>query len=143
MIPVGAPNGSKITAYSHLYIMETLSSNKRIIKNTAFLYVRMIFVTVVTLYTSRLVLEVLGVEDYGLYNVVGGIVLLFMMINNALSSGTSRFITYELGRGDSNRMQKTFSASFAIHFFIAIIVLLLSESIGLWYINNILVIPSG
>lgn len=120
-----------------------ITSNKRIAQNTLMLYIRMIFVMAVSLYTSRLVLDILGVEDYGLYSVIGGIVALFAVINGALSSGTSRFITFELGKGNIERLSKTFSASFTIHSLIALIVLLLAETIGLWYVNNILVIPEG
>lgn len=123
--------------------MEQVSSNRRIAKNTLFLYIRMLFVMAVTLYTSRLVLDALGIEDYGLYNVVGGIVSIFAIINGALSSGSSRFITFELGRGDKERLGKTFSASFLIHTVIALIVFVLAETIGLWYVNNILVVPEG
>lgn len=123
--------------------MVELVSNRRIVKNTLLLYVRMIFVMAVGLYTSRLVLDALGVEDYGLYTVVGGIVALFAIINNALSAGTSRFITYELGKGEVERLKNTFSAAFAIHAFIAIVVLVLAETVGLWYVNNILVVPVG
>ncbi|WP_291533170.1 hypothetical protein [Bacteroides sp.] len=123
--------------------MEQASSNRRIAKNTLFLYIRMLFVMAVTLYTSRLVLDALGIEDYGLYNVVGGIVSIFAIINGALSSGSSRFITFELGRGDKERLGKTFSASFLIHTAIALIVFVLAETIGLWYVNNVLVVPEG
>ena len=116
-------------------------SNQRIIKNTAFLYVRMVVVMIISLYTSRLILQTLGVDDYGLYNVVGGIVLLFSLINNALSAGTSRFITFELGRNDKDRLRNTFSAAFFIHLAVAVFVLILTETIGLWYVNNIMVVP--
>jgi O-antigen/teichoic acid export membrane protein len=95
----------------------------------------------ISLYTTRLVLEALGVEDYGLYNIVGGIVLLFSIINQALSSSTSRFLTFELGGGDAEKLRKTFSASFGIHCFIALVVLLLTETVGLWYVNTRLVVP--
>ena len=128
--------------WHHIKILKTLSniSNKRIIKNTAYLYIRMVVVMVMNLYTSRLVLDALGVDDYGLYTVVGGIVLLFAIINNALGSGTSRYITFELGRGDFNRLRNTFSASFQIHLCVALLVFLLAETLGLWYVNTILVV---
>lgn len=118
------------------------SSNKRIIKNTAFLYVRMVVVMLISLYSSRLILQALGVDDYGLYNVVGGIVLLFSIINNALSAGSSRFITFELGKNDKERLNNTFSAAFFIHLLVALVVLILAETIGLWYVNNVMVVPS-
>ena len=118
------------------------SSNIRVFKNTAFLYIRMVVVMVLNIFTSRLVLDALGVDDYGLYTVVGGIVMLFAIINNALSSGTSRFITFELGKGNFERLQNTFSASFIIHLFVAGIVCLLAETIGLWYVNTYLVVAT-
>ncbi len=77
-----------------------MSNNKRIAKNTAFLYLRQLIIMVVAIYTSRVMLDVLGASDYGIYNVVGGIVAMMSFLNGSMSSGTSRFITYELGRGD-------------------------------------------
>lgn len=103
----------------------------------------MIAVLVVSLYTYRLILDILGIEDYGVYNVVGGIVTIFAIVNGALSSGSSRFITYALGQGDELNLRKTFSASFTIHSAMAVIVFILAETIGLWYVNNILVVPDG
>lgn len=102
----------------------------------------MFLVLGVNLYASRLILEALGVDDFGIYNVIGGIVALFSTINGALASGSSRFLTFELGRNNEERLKKTFSVSFAIHFFIAIIVLILAETVGLWFVNTQLVIPS-
>jgi O-antigen/teichoic acid export membrane protein len=95
----------------------------------------------VRLYTSRLILQALGFEDFGIYNVVGGIVALFSVINGALSSGAMRFFSFELEGGNSETLRKTFSASFFIHVFIAGIVLLFTETIGLWYVNTHLVVP--
>jgi O-antigen/teichoic acid export membrane protein len=95
----------------------------------------------ISLYTSRLVLEALGVEDFGIYNIVGGIVALFTIIKGALSSCSMRFLSFEMGRGDHEALQKTFSVSFTIHCFIALIILFLLETLGLWYINTILVVP--
>ena len=103
----------------------------------------MIAVLVVSLYTSRLILDILGVEDYGVYNVVSGIVTIFAIVNGALSSGSSRYITFALGQGDDLNLRKTFSASFIIHTAMAVIVFILAETIGLWYVNNILVVPEG
>ena len=118
------------------------SSNKRIAKNTVFLYFRMILVMGVTLFTSRIVLQALGVEDYGLYNAVGSIVVMFSIINNMLSSGTSRFLTFELGIGDKEKLKKTFGASFAMHSAMAILILMLAETVGLWFLNEKMVIPA-
>jgi O-antigen/teichoic acid export membrane protein len=103
----------------------------------------MFLIMAVSLYTSRLILEILGVGDFGLYNVVGGIVSLFAIINGALSAGSSRFITFELGRGDPLLLRKTFSASFMIHALIALFVLVVAETLGLWYVNTLLVVPAG
>lgn len=116
-------------------------NNKRIAKNTALLYVRMLLLLVISLYTSRIILNALGESDYGLYNVVGGIVILFSVVNGVLSSGTSRFLTFDLGRGDSKNLRKTFSAAFAMHAIAAAVVLLLSETVGVWFLNTQLVIP--
>jgi O-antigen/teichoic acid export membrane protein len=100
----------------------------------------MFLIMAISLYSSRLILDILGIEDFGLYNIVGGIVSLFGIINGALSSGSSRFITFELGRGDPILLRKTFSASFIIHVLIALLVFIFAESLGLWYVNTFLVV---
>ncbi len=117
--------------------------NKRIAKNTAFLYLRMILMMGINLFSSRIILQALGVSDYGLYNAVGSIVMMFSIINNMLSSGTSRFLTFELGRKNYEELKKTFGASFILHSCVALIVLILAESIGLWIVNEIMIIPEG
>lgn len=94
----------------------------------------------VSLYTSRVVLDVLGVDDYGVYNVVGGIVVILSFLNGTMSGATSRFISYELGVGDPERLRKTFSAALSVHAYIALIIFVLAETVGLWYVNNELVI---
>lgn len=119
------------------------AGNKRIVKNTVFLYVRMIFVLAVNLVAYRLVLQALGVSDYGIYQVVGGIVTLFALVNGALSAGSSRFITFALGQGDTGSLRRIFSCSFAIHFALALLVFVSLETVGLWYVNNHLVVPDG
>lgn len=122
--------------------MENQSENtKRIAKNTLMLYVRMLFGMLVSLYTSRVVLQALGVEDYGIYNVVGGVVGMLSVLNASMSGATSRFLAFELGRNDSKRLNETFSTALLIHIGIAILVLLLSETFGLWFLNHKLVIP--
>jgi len=118
------------------------SNNKRIAKNTLFLYLRMLIVMPVSIYTSRVVLNTLGVGDYGIYNVVGGIVMTLGVLNGALSSSTSRFLTYELGKKDMDTLKKTFSSSLNLHIITALIVVLLAETIGLWFFYNKLVIPA-
>ena len=122
---------------------EPVVSNKRIAKNTIMLYIRMLLSVVVSLYTSRVVLEVLGVEDYGIYGLVGGVVSMFSFLNASMSGATSRFLTYELGKGDQNRLSDTFSTSMIIHIGIAFIVILLAETVGLWFLCNKLVIPES
>jgi O-antigen/teichoic acid export membrane protein len=116
-------------------------NNKRIAKNTIMLYFRMLFTMAVSLYTSRVVLNTLGVEDFGIYNVVGGIVIMFGFLNNAMAASTQRFLTFEMGKGDLNQINRVFSMSITIHSLIAIIVLILSETVGLWFLNTQLNIP--
>ena len=115
--------------------------NKRIAKNTFLLYVRMLFTMAVSLYTSRVVLNVLGVEDYGLYNVVGGFVAMFSFFNGAMAAATQRYLNFELGRGDASRLHQVFCTSVNIHAIISFLVLLLSETIGLWFVYTYLNIP--
>lgn len=117
-------------------------SNRRIAKNTLILYVRMLFTMVLGLYTSRVVLNTLGITDYGIYNVVGGIITLLGFINNSMSSASSRFLTYELGTGNIERQKKVFGQSLFIHLLIAILVALLGETIGLWFVYEKINIPT-
>ena len=117
------------------------SNNKRIAKNTLLLYGRMIVMMVVNLYASRVILQALGVEDYGIYNVVGGVVAMFSLISGALSSAISRFITFELGKGDITRLKKVFSSSVTIQIILILCIVLLMESAGIWFLNNKMVIP--
>lgn len=116
------------------------ASNKRVAKNTIFLYIRMLAVMLVSLFTVRVVLRTLGAEDYGIYNVVGGVVTLMVFLNSALGASTSRYLTYELGRGDKKKLSDTFSASLTLHIIVALIVAILAETIGLWFFYNKLVI---
>ena len=117
-------------------------NNKRIAKNTLLLYVRMLFMRAVSLYTSRVILSALGVEDYGIQNVVGGVVAMFGFLNAAMASSTQRFITFALGKGDSDRLQTVFSTTLQIHTLIAFIIFLLGETIGLWFLYNKMQIPA-
>lgn len=114
---------------------------KRIAKNTVFLYARLILVFGVTLYTSRVVIDKLGVDDYGLFNVVFSVIGLLSFLNGTLSSGTSRFITFDLGRKDKERLKYTFSTALCTHLLLAGIILLLGETIGVWYVHNVMVCP--
>ena len=122
---------------------QTSDNNKRIAKNTIMLYLRMFLTMVVGLYTSRVVLQTLGVEDFGIYGVVGGVVGMLGFLNSAMSGATSRFLTFELGRGDQVRLQKTFSSAMIVHMIIAVFVFVVAETVGLWYVMNKLVIPEG
>ena len=119
------------------------SSNKTIAKNTLFLYVRMLFSMLVGLYTSRVVLQVLGVEDYGVYSVVGGVVGMLGFLNSTMSGATSRFLTFELGRGDARRLSITFNSALVVHIGIALLVFIVAETVGLWFVCNKIVIPEG
>lgn len=123
--------------------MPDISSNKRITKNTLALYLRMIFYTLVGLYSSRIVLEVLGVEDYGIYGVVGGVVAMMGFLNATMSGATSRFITFELGKCNIVRLQETFSSAMIVHGIIAVIVFVVCETVGLWFLNTKMVIPTS
>lgn len=117
------------------------TGNSRIARNTGVLYVRMLLIMAVNLYMSRVVLDVLGVEDYGIYNVVGGIVMMFSFMNGAMVAASQRFITYELGTGTLLRRRKVFSISVCIHALIAGLIFLLAETIGIWFLNEQLNIP--
>lgn len=106
------------------------------------LYVRMVFIMLVSLYTSRIVLNTLGVVDYGIYNVVGGVVAMLVTLNGALTGTSSRFITYAIGKGDFTQLRKTFNSCVTIHLIISGVILLITETAGLWFVMNKLVIPS-
>lgn len=118
------------------------ASNKRIAKNTLFLFFRTILIMAITLYTSRVILNVLGVEDYGTYNVIGGFVAMFSVISHALSSAISRFITFELGKGNQEKLSIIFSTSVNIQIGIAFFLLLVGEVFGVWFLNYKMNIPS-
>ena len=121
--------------------MDNTENNKRIAKNTLLLYFRMLLIMAVSLYTSRVVLATLGIEDFGIYNVIGGVVAMFAIISGTLSAAVSRFITVELGRNDFEQLKKVFSTSVTIHIFLAIIIFFIAEIGGIWFIHNKLVIP--
>lgn len=105
---------------------------KRIAKNTIFLYVRMIITMLITLYTSRVILNVLGVEDYGVYNIIAGIVVLLAFLQTAMTNASQRYITYELGKGELESVKKVFSMSMTTHITISLLIFFLAETIGLW-----------
>lgn len=120
-----------------------MANNKRIAKNTMFLYFRMMQIMGVTLYTSRIVLKTLGIEDFGIYNVVGGIVTMFTFLNGSLGAATSRYITFELGKKNYERLNQVFNVAFLIHILIGVLVILLAETIGLWFFYEKMTIPEN
>ena len=123
--------------------MQTSDKTHRIAKNTIILYIRMIVMIFIGLFTSRVILNTLGVENYGIYNVVGGIVAMFGIITSSLSSSISRFITIELGTNNIERLKKIFSTSVTVQLIISIIIVILIEIVGLWFLYNKINIPAG
>lgn len=117
------------------------ADNKKIAKNSLYMYIRMFFQLLIGFYTSRIILQVLGVSDYGIYNVVGGIVDLFIFLNTAMTQATQRFLSYTLGEGDRIKLQRTFSMCLNVHYIIAGVIVLLCETVGLWLLYYKLVIP--
>lgn len=118
------------------------SNNKRIAKNTVLLYIRSFIVMIVALYTSRVILKALGVEDYGLFNVIGGVVGLFAFLRSSMTKSTQRFLNFEMAN-PNGRLKETFRVSLTIHVIIALIAFVLAETIGLWFLNTYLQIPPG
>ena len=118
-------------------------NTKRIARNTAMLYVRMLLLMGVTFYTSRIVLNALGVEDYGIYNVVGGVVIFLSFLNNTLAMSTQRFLNYEMGNAGGGNLEKVFSYALTGHYIVAGVFLFLAETIGLWFVYNQLIIPEN
>ena len=122
--------------------MESKSvNNKRIAENTLLLYVRMLFSMIVSLYTSRVVLNALGVEDFGIYNVVGGIVSMLSLLSNMMATATQRFLTYSIGKENDIELKNLFSVCLFLHIVFAVLIVVLGETIGLWFLNTHLVIP--
>lgn len=122
--------------------MVSTADNKRIAKNTIFLYFRMMVTMIISLYTSRVILQVLGVNDYGIYQSVGGIVGFLSFLNSALSSGSSRFITFGLGEGNTTKLKSVFNTTLTGHIILAIVIVVLAETIGGWFLHHKLIIPS-
>jgi O-antigen/teichoic acid export membrane protein len=117
-------------------------NSKRIAKNTLLLYLRLFVVVIVSLYTSRIVLNILGVVDYGIYNVVGGIVLMLAFLNNSMAAGIQRFLSFELGRGNEENLKHVFRTALSIQLVLAGLIIVLSETVGLWFLNNKMTIPA-
>ena len=118
-------------------------STSRIARNTLFLYFRQILIMAVALYTVRAVLAALGAEDYGIYNVVAGVTVMFTFVNNAMASGTQRFLNFFLGKNDMERTNQVYSASLLIHFVVALMFVIVAESAGRWFVGRKLNIPDG
>lgn len=121
---------------------QTSDNNKRIAKNTLLLYVRMLFTMAVSLFTSRVILNTLGVEDYGINNVVGGIVTMFSVLSGSLSSSISRFITFELGKGNIERLKTIFSTGINIQLGMSVLIIIIAEAVGIWFLNTKMNIPT-
>lgn len=119
------------------------SPNRRIAKNTIYLYFRTAITMLIALYTSRIVLKELGVSDFGIYNVIGGTVAMLTALSATLSGATQRFITYAIGKGDSEYLKRIFTVSLRIHFLLAVVLLILAETAGLWFVNYKMNIPNG
>lgn len=117
-------------------------SNRKIAQNTLLLYFRMIIVIIIGLYTSRIILRTLGVNDFGIYNVVGGIVAMLAFLNAAMVSSTQRYISFEIGTGNLDKLKKIFCTSVQIHITLAFIIFIIAETLGLWFINSYLNISS-
>ena len=117
------------------------ANNKRIAKNTLMLYIRMLLIMGVSLYTSRVILKTLGVEDFGIYNVVAGVITMLSFLTGSLGGASSRFITYALGKNDVENVKQVFSSILYLHVALAILVFIVGETIGLWFVYNKLVIP--
>lgn len=117
------------------------TNNRTIAKNTIFLYFKMLFTMAVSLYTSRVILDVLGIDDYGIYQAVGGVVAMLCFVNGALAVGSSRFLTFELGTGNYDKLKRTFSSLLTVHILLAIIIAIVAETLGLWFVHHKLVIP--
>jgi len=117
-------------------------NNKRIAKNTMLLYFRMLLTMVVGLYTSRVILRNLGVENFGIYNAVGGVVSMFAVVSGSLTTAVSRFLTFELGKGDLKKLKEVFCSSVTIQLLLSAVVVVLAESVGVWFLNHKMTIPA-
>lgn len=121
--------------------MSEISNTKRIARNTLLLYFRQILIMAVSLYTVRVVLNVLGAEDYGIYNVVAGVVTMFGFLSGAMATASQRYFSFDLGKGDTENLKKTFSVTLTIYALLALLIVILAETVGLWFVYNKLVIP--
>lgn len=123
--------------------MSNSEANKRMTKNTLLLYGRMFYGLAISLYTSRVILEALGFVDYGLYNAIGSVVMMFVFLRSAMGNSVHRHITFAIGKGDTDRIQNVFSMSMMIHIGLSLAIIVLSETLGLWFLNTQINIPEG
>ena len=121
--------------------MDNIENNRRIAKNATFLFFRMFLILGVSLYSTRIVLEALGFEDYGIYNVVGGVIFMMTFLTSSLSSATQRFLSFELGKKDYLQLNKVFSMSINIHIILAVFIFVLAETLGIWFLDSKMNIP--
>lgn len=128
---------------SVIYCMSEIADKKRLAKNTIYLYIRTLVIMLITLYTSRVVLQKLGVTDFGIYNVIGGLVIMFSFISNAMSTATQRFLSYALGKKEEFEVRRIFSMSLMIYYAIAIIIVFLADTIGLYFLTTQMNFPSN
>ena len=119
-----------------------MTNTSRIAKNTLMLYFRQILILLVSLYTVRVVLNTLGAEDYGIYNVVAGVVTMFSFLSGAMATASQRYFAFEMGRGNEEGLQKVFSVTMTIYVLLALVIVVLAETVGLWFVNTRLVIPA-
>lgn len=120
----------------------TFENNKRIAKNTLMLYLRMLFTMAVSFYTSRVVLQVLGVSDFGIYNVVGGLVTMFTFVSGAMTTATQRFLSIEIGRGEGGDVRRMFSTAVMVHALLGVAIIVAGETAGVWFLNNYMNFPA-
>lgn len=121
---------------------ESVANSKRVAKNTIFLYIRMLLVMAVSIYTSRVVLATLGVSDYGIYNVVGGVVAFLGFLNSSMANAVQRFLSFELGKGDKGETNRVFCSAVVAHVIISIVVVIALELVGPWFISTKMTIPA-
>lgn len=119
------------------------SNNKRLAKNTLFLYLRMFLIMAISLFTSRIILSTLGVSDYGIYNVVGGVVAMFGLLSGSITNSITRFLTFELGKKDFSQLQKVFSTSLNVMMILSLVIVVIGEIVGIWFLNYKMNIPEG
>lgn len=140
-VPVPVTSNYKILQLINMSNQDNTSANKRIARNSLFMTIRMIVVLIISLYTTRAILGALGVEDYGIYNVVCGFVSMFAFMNSSMTGATQRFYNYELGKHGAEGVRKVYNAAIIIHLSLAALIVVVTEIVGLWYIQNKLVVP--